>query len=112
MIVSGSVKHFDVPGDHSCRGSSWIIHFRPRPTYQASLRIMVIATEVWPDGSSYEGSWFQGALHGQGRFDSRFDGGRYMQGGPAMGVGSVPPVFFHSSLKTEHETVQTSTTYV
>lgn len=36
--------------------------------------------QVWPDGSSYEGSWNAGALHGQGRFDSRFDGGRYMQG--------------------------------
>ncbi|CAE7678441.1 PIP5K5, partial [Symbiodinium pilosum] len=35
---------------------------------------------VWADGSSYEGSWFQGAFHGEGTFDSRWDGGRYMQG--------------------------------
>ncbi|CAE7247293.1 PIP5K5 [Symbiodinium natans] len=35
---------------------------------------------VWADGSSYEGSWFQGAFHGEGTFDSRWDGGRLMQG--------------------------------
>lgn len=78
-------------------------------------------TEVWPDGSSYEGSWFQGALHGQGRFDSRFDGGRYMQGVRFFFGGtecsSVPhtqpqsPDIFRSSLKTEHEYIYDSMRY-
>mmetsp|Transcript_35361 Transcript_35361/g.75324 ORF Transcript_35361/g.75324 Transcript_35361/m.75324 type:complete len:538 (-) Transcript_35361:53-1666(-) len=34
---------------------------------------------VWPDGSAYEGAFHFGTMNGQGRLDSRFDG-RFLQG--------------------------------
>jgi len=34
---------------------------------------------VWPDGSAYEGAWYMGTMNGQGRLNSRFDG-RFLQG--------------------------------
>eukprot|EP00913_Durusdinium_trenchii_P034868 g32616.t1 len=74
LRAPGQLYYGDVKAGYHERKGRWIRHGKGLQVVTA------LAPKVWPDGSSYEGSWNAGALHGQGRFDSRFDGGRYMQG--------------------------------